>query len=183
MLEIARHDFFKILREEKEIGVKLLWNFVTELSKRLRATSQNLAAAKEQINAVEDLTDALLFEEDSTPVESLPRAPRVPRVPSLRSATDDAMSDTLVPPKPSQSSAGALEDDGNTHTSAVIQRRRVVSITSDPEPASPAIVTATSDMHEDEHERKTDPPPAGEPPDVIDDRPTVVPPEPEEPQH
>jgi serine/threonine protein phosphatase PrpC/CRP-like cAMP-binding protein len=183
MLEIARHDFFKILREEKEIGVKLLWNFVTELSKRLRATSQNLAAAKEQINAVEDLTDALLFEDDSTPVESLPRAPRVPRVPSLRSATDDAMSDTLVPPQPSQSSAGALEDDGNTQTSAVIQRRRVVSITSDPEPASPAIVAATSGTHEDEHDRKTDPPPAGEPPDVIDDRPTVGPPEPEEPQH
>jgi serine/threonine protein phosphatase PrpC/CRP-like cAMP-binding protein len=171
MLEIARGDFFKILREEKDIGVKLLWNFVTELSKRLRATSQNLAAVKEQINAVEDLSDALLFEDDS-PSMVVPVVPRAPRVPSLRAVTPEAMSDTIVPPTPQEAAeraASAPLPDEEPQTSAVIQRRRVVNITSEPEPP-PAPVDA-------EHERKTDPPPAGEPPDVIDDRPTVVPPE------
>lgn len=177
MLEIARGDFFKILREEKDIGVKLLWNFVTELSKRLRATSQNLAAVKEQMLGVEDLSDALLFEDEPSPSPA-PVVPRAPRVPSLRAATAEATSDTIAPPEPAIEAAreaaaqsAALEEE--PQTSAVIQRRRVVNITSEPEPApAPA----------DEHERKTDPPPAGEPPDVIDDRPTVVPPESDDPQ-
>ncbi len=111
MLEIARADFFKILREEKDIGVKLLWNFVTELSKRLRATSQNLAAVKEQMNQVEDMTEALLFEDDPhhrgrsvLPAVTLqttePVVPRSPRVPSLRAVTATSLSDTIVPDGP-----------------------------------------------------------------------------------
>jgi len=169
MLEIARADFFKILREEKDIGVKLLWNFVTELSKRLRATSQDLAAVKEQIQGVEDLSDALLFEDEPEPEPApTPTLPRAPQVPSLRAATAEATSDTIAPPEPAiEAAADATQAAAEEpQTSAVIQRRRVVNITSEPEPP-PA----------DDHERKTDPPPAGEPPDVIDDRPTVVPPD------
>lgn len=176
MLEIARADFFKILREEKDIGVKLLWNFVTELSKRLRATSQNLAAVREQMQGVEDLSDALLFEEEAP--SQMPVVPRAPRVPSLRAATEEATSDTLVPPSPPEllvqaQLQAAREDAESVQSSAVIQRRRVVNITSEPEP-SPA--------PESDTERKTDPPPAGEPPDVIDDRPTVAPPPDGDPQ-
>jgi serine/threonine protein phosphatase PrpC/CRP-like cAMP-binding protein len=114
MLEIARADFFKILREEKDIGVKLLWNFVTELSKRLRATSQNLAAVKEQMNQVEDMTEALLFEDDpyhrgrsNLPAQLHHHAPqpaapslRAPKVPSLRAVTEASISDTIVPHEP-----------------------------------------------------------------------------------
>lgn len=202
MLEIARADFFKILREEKDIGVKLLWNFVTELSKRLRATSQNLAAVKEQMNStVEDLSDAdvLLFEDEAPPVQA--PVPRAPRVPSLRAVTPEATSDTMVPPGPHARPSAPPGDDGETHTSAVIQRRRVVTITSDPnEPmptapaaapaaaplptpvAQPAPIEAAPADDVGDADRKTDPPPAGEPPDEIDDRPTVVPPEPDDHQ-
>ncbi|MBL8679697.1 MAG: Stp1/IreP family PP2C-type Ser/Thr phosphatase [Myxococcales bacterium] len=202
MLEIARADFFKILREEKDIGVKLLWNFVTELSKRLRATSQNLAAVKEQMNStVEDLSDAdvLLFEDEAPPAQA--PVPRAPRVPSLRAVTPEATSDTMVPPGPQARPSAPPGDDGETHTSAVIQRRRVVTITSDPnEPlpsapvaapaaaplptpaAQPAPIEAAPAEDTADADRKTDPPPAGEPPDEIDDRPTVVPPEPDDHQ-
>jgi serine/threonine protein phosphatase PrpC len=78
MLEISRQDFFKILREERDIGIKLLWNFVNVLTQRLRSTSAALGEAKEALQA-EDLTD-VLFAED----EQLPSIPRLPSIPNLR---------------------------------------------------------------------------------------------------
>lgn len=79
MLEISRGDFFKILREEKDIGIKLLWNFVNVLTRRLRETSAALGEAREALQA-EDLTDALFAEDEH--VASLPLAPRAPSIPA-----------------------------------------------------------------------------------------------------
>ncbi len=76
MLEISRSDFFKILREEKDIGIKLLWNFVTVLTNRLRNTSQALGEAKEALHA-EDLTD-VLFADEEVRASLMPRAPSIP---------------------------------------------------------------------------------------------------------
>ncbi|MDP3277082.1 MAG: cyclic nucleotide-binding domain-containing protein [Deltaproteobacteria bacterium] len=160
LLEITRVEFFRILREEKDIGVKLLWNFVTELSKRLRATSQNLAAAKEQIGIVEDLTDALFLEDEPLPPPSaIPRSARVPR---LDHDTNNELSDTLVPPAPSEPKL--LEAEDGLESSALRTVRRVVTISVSAE--EPELV---------DDGRTTEPPP---PPDEseFDDRPTVVPP-------
>ncbi len=107
MLEIARADFFKILREEKDIGIKLLWNFVNVLTQRLRNTSQALGEAKEALLA-EDLTDELF--EDELPS----------RMPIPRAGGDSAMRgtrDTLLDlsrgsqPEPKSPPAGEYVDD------------------------------------------------------------------------
>ncbi|MEZ4394744.1 MAG: protein phosphatase 2C domain-containing protein [Polyangiales bacterium] len=62
LLELARDDLFRLLREEKDAGMKLLWNIVTVLTSRLRETSRELSEAREALVA-EDLT-AHLFHED-----------------------------------------------------------------------------------------------------------------------
>ncbi|MEI8257817.1 MAG: cyclic nucleotide-binding domain-containing protein, partial [Deltaproteobacteria bacterium] len=77
LLEISRGEFFKILREEREIGIKLLWNFVSVLSHRLRNTSEALGDAKDALGA-EDLTSAL-FARDEVPEAILRAVPEEPR--------------------------------------------------------------------------------------------------------
>lgn len=62
LLEFSRLDLFKLLREQKDTGIKLLWNIVTALAGRLRETSRELGEAREAL-AAEDLT-AHLFVED-----------------------------------------------------------------------------------------------------------------------
>lgn len=61
LLEIARTDFFRVLRESSDTAVKLLWNIVSVLAARLRETSSQLGEAREQLVA-DDLT-AQLFDE------------------------------------------------------------------------------------------------------------------------
>jgi hypothetical protein len=157
MLEISRSDFFKILNEDNKIGVKLLWNFVTELSKRLRATSQDLVAVKEQMQGVEDLSDELLFDDEPTP-EPTSMVPRAPKVPSLRAATVEATADTIMPPAPvTHAVATQSFENAALQPGTIIQRRRVVNVGSEPD-LPPA----------EDHERKTEPPPGGEPSDLID---------------
>lgn len=62
LLEFSRADLFKLLREQKDTGIKLLWNLTTALAGRLRETSRELGEAREAL-AAEDLT-AHLFVED-----------------------------------------------------------------------------------------------------------------------
>jgi len=107
MLEISRPEFFKILREEKEIGIKLLWNFVTVLTGRLRNTSRALGEAKEALLA-EDLTEALFAEED-VPSSSLPRRSSITDMRARRDTIRE-ISPELVAAALAQ--AGAMPDEG-----------------------------------------------------------------------
>ena len=99
VLEIARTDLFRLLRVEKDIGLKLLWNIISVLTGRLRKTSQQLGEAREELLA-EDLTNELSLEEEaSLPETRESDAPRttdpgstVPEIP------DDAP--TIPPPPP-----------------------------------------------------------------------------------
>jgi serine/threonine protein phosphatase PrpC/CRP-like cAMP-binding protein len=62
LLEFTRSDLFRILRESKDTGVKLLWNIISALAGRLRDTSTQLGEAREAL-AAEDLTAHLFIEE------------------------------------------------------------------------------------------------------------------------
>lgn len=62
LLEITRADLFKVLRDAKDTGIKLLWNVITVLAARLRETSTQLGEAREAL-AAEDLTAHLFIEE------------------------------------------------------------------------------------------------------------------------
>jgi serine/threonine protein phosphatase PrpC/CRP-like cAMP-binding protein len=59
LLAIKRRDFFDIVRKDHDVAVKLLWSFLGVLAQRLRSTSRELGAAREQL-AMEELTDELL---------------------------------------------------------------------------------------------------------------------------
>src|SRR5581483_12013357 len=62
LLEIARSDLFRLLRDSKDTGMKLLWNIVAVLVQRLRDTSSQLGEAREALRAP-DLTHEL-FDDD-----------------------------------------------------------------------------------------------------------------------
>jgi PPM family protein phosphatase len=67
LLAIKRRDFFDIIRKDHPIAVKLLWSFLGVLTERLRNTSRELGAAREQkgpISEVASLLDALAHEPD-----------------------------------------------------------------------------------------------------------------------
>jgi len=42
LLVIDRHDFLKLLSEDKELAIKLLWSLVRTLSQRLRETNEKI---------------------------------------------------------------------------------------------------------------------------------------------
>ncbi|MBL8604761.1 MAG: Stp1/IreP family PP2C-type Ser/Thr phosphatase [Myxococcales bacterium] len=63
LLAFARNDVFKVLRENKDLGMKLLWNIITALAGRLRETSTQLGEAREAL-AAEDLTAHLFLQEN-----------------------------------------------------------------------------------------------------------------------
>ncbi len=69
LLEIARTDFFRVMRESSDTAVRLLWSIVTVLAARLRETSSQLGEAREQ-RAADDLA-AQLF--DTYPPNLWPR--------------------------------------------------------------------------------------------------------------
>jgi serine/threonine protein phosphatase PrpC/CRP-like cAMP-binding protein len=65
LLAIKRRDFFDIIRKDHPIAVKLLWSFLGVLTERLRNTSRELGAAREQkgpMSEVASLLDALAHE-------------------------------------------------------------------------------------------------------------------------
>jgi serine/threonine protein phosphatase PrpC len=57
LIVIRRTDFFELLRNEHEIAVKMLWQFLGVLADRLDATSSELRHAKQELHA-DDVTDA-----------------------------------------------------------------------------------------------------------------------------
>jgi len=54
LLVMKRPDFFHIIKHERDMAVKLLWQFLGVLTERLRATSRELGEAKGQL-ALEEL--------------------------------------------------------------------------------------------------------------------------------
>jgi CRP-like cAMP-binding protein len=82
LMVIRRTDFFDILRNEHQLAVKLLWQFLGVLADRLDDTNRELGHAREEL-ATEDVTSEIFEVID----ESSRRA-------GLRSAPP--------PPKPSQ---------------------------------------------------------------------------------
>ena len=67
LLAIKRRDFFDIIRKDHPIAVKLLWSFLHVLTERLRNTSRELGAARDQKappSEVASLLDALAHEQD-----------------------------------------------------------------------------------------------------------------------
>jgi len=66
LLVMKRPDFFHIIKHERDMAVKLLWQFLGVLTERLRATSRELGEAKGQL-ALEEL----LALDDSDLEESL----------------------------------------------------------------------------------------------------------------
>lgn len=76
LLELSRDDLFGLLREQKDTGMKLLWNIVTVLTARLRETSRELGEAREALVA-EDFTAQLFIDElgDESPARRSVPAP------------------------------------------------------------------------------------------------------------
>jgi serine/threonine protein phosphatase PrpC/CRP-like cAMP-binding protein len=80
LMVIRRSDFFEILRNEHQLAVKLLWQFLGVLADRLADTNRALGTAREEL-AAEDVTQEIFFsEEDEDRATS--RLPPPP--PSLR---------------------------------------------------------------------------------------------------
>jgi serine/threonine protein phosphatase PrpC len=61
LIVIRRTDFFDILRNEHEIAVKMLWQFLGVLADRLDQTSSELRHAKQELHA-DDVTDDVTIE-------------------------------------------------------------------------------------------------------------------------
>lgn len=63
LMVIRRVDFFEILRNEHQLAVKLLWQFLGVLADRLAATSRELGEAREELLA-EDITEDIFADGD-----------------------------------------------------------------------------------------------------------------------
>lgn len=100
LLEFSRADLFKLLREHRDTGVKLLWNLLASFAARLRETSRELGEAREAL-AAEDLT-AHLFVEDFPSVVEYDPGERVGRdtLPTPPPATGANVSVPVAPRLP-----------------------------------------------------------------------------------
>jgi len=78
LMVIRRTDFFDILRNEHQLAVKLLWQFMGALADRLDETNRELGQAREEL-AAEDVT-AEIFEVISEGSRA-PRPRLIPPVP------------------------------------------------------------------------------------------------------
>jgi hypothetical protein len=80
---IRRPDFFEILRNEHQLAVKLLWQFLGVLADRLAATSRELGEARAEM-AAEDITEDIFFseEDEDRQTSKLPPPPSSMRTPS-----------------------------------------------------------------------------------------------------
>lgn len=66
LMTMKRKDFFDIVRKDHDVAVKLLWSFLGVLTERLRTTSQDLGAARDQLQMMgggEVLSDDDLVED------------------------------------------------------------------------------------------------------------------------
>jgi len=61
LIVIRRTDFFELLRNEHEIAVKMLWQFLGVLADRLDQTSSELRHAKQELHA-DDVTEDVTIE-------------------------------------------------------------------------------------------------------------------------
>ena len=62
LLVFSKESFFRLLRTEHEVGVKLLWGFTRVLAERLAATTRELGVER----AGEDLSDAVFYDDDDS---------------------------------------------------------------------------------------------------------------------
>jgi serine/threonine protein phosphatase PrpC/CRP-like cAMP-binding protein len=84
LMVIRRTDFFEILRNEHQLAVKLLWQFLGVLADRLAATSRELGEARAEM-AAEDITEDIFFTEEvdeDRATSKLPPPPSSMRTPS-----------------------------------------------------------------------------------------------------
>jgi serine/threonine protein phosphatase PrpC/CRP-like cAMP-binding protein len=63
LIALRRSDFFEVIRNEPELAVKLLWQFLGVLADRLEQTSIDLSSAREEL-AAEDISDAIVAEDE-----------------------------------------------------------------------------------------------------------------------
>lgn len=63
LLVMKRRDFLGLVKHERDVAVKLLWQFLGVLTARLRNTSRELGAAKEQLSS-DDLDEISLRDID-----------------------------------------------------------------------------------------------------------------------
>jgi CRP-like cAMP-binding protein len=82
LMILRRSDFFEILRNEHQLAVKLLWQFLGVLADRLADTSRELGEAREEL-AAEDVTQEIFFseEDEDRQTSKLPPPPPSLRVP------------------------------------------------------------------------------------------------------
>jgi serine/threonine protein phosphatase PrpC len=82
LMILRRSDFFEILRNEHQLAVKLLWQFLGVLADRLADTSRELGEARQEL-AAEDVTQEIFFseEEEDRQTSRLPPPPPSLRVP------------------------------------------------------------------------------------------------------
>jgi serine/threonine protein phosphatase PrpC/CRP-like cAMP-binding protein len=83
LMIIRRSDFFEILRNEHQLAVKLLWQFLGVLADRLADTSRELGEAREEL-AAEDITQEIFFSEEDEDRQTSKLPPPPPPPPSLR---------------------------------------------------------------------------------------------------
>lgn len=84
LMVIRRTDFFEILRNEHQLAVKLLWQFLGVLADRLAATSRELGAARAEM-AAEDITEDIFFTEEVDEDRATSKLPPPPS--SMRTPT------------------------------------------------------------------------------------------------
>jgi CRP-like cAMP-binding protein len=86
MMVIRRTEFFEILRNEHQLAVKLLWQFLGVLADRLASTSRELGEARSEL-AAEDITEDIFAadEDEDRKTAKLPPPP-----PSLRTPREPA---------------------------------------------------------------------------------------------
>lgn len=77
LMVIRRADFFEILRNEHQLAVKLLWQFLGVLADRLAATSRELGEAREELLA-EDITEDIFADGDEDEDRATSKLPPPP---------------------------------------------------------------------------------------------------------
>lgn len=78
LMVIRRTDFFDILRNEHQLAVKMLWQFVGALADRLEETNRVLGQAREEL-AAEDVTAEIFEVIDESSRRVSAQAPPMPR--------------------------------------------------------------------------------------------------------
>ncbi len=98
LLGIHRTNFYKMVRLETGLSVKILWSFVQVLADRLRATTRSLSEARMEAEA-EDLTGEVDLEEETTATSTpvLRAADPFPDRPAVRDTIQDGQVPAVAP--------------------------------------------------------------------------------------